>query len=232
MTHEILAETFDRWAAAGRGAEMEAEHGDVARQVLGKLKIRPGEQILDLGCGTGWTTRLLAKSAAGTQATGVDISPAMVAEAERQHSNTIRARYVVGSFERLDLPEGRFHRVFSLEALYYAPDLAAALAELQRVLRPGGAVEVVIEYYAENTRTEFWPQKTGVPMLRLSEAQWREAFERAGFVSVSTERVVDSRGLGERASFTPSECYPDWDTWCAVHRSGFLWIHAEKPRPS
>ena len=53
MPHQILAATFDRWAAAGRGAEMESEHGDVARQVIAGMGIRAGDQILDLGCGSG-----------------------------------------------------------------------------------------------------------------------------------------------------------------------------------
>ena len=67
MSHPLLAATFDRWAADGRGAEMESEHGDVARQVIAGMGIRAGDQVLDLGCGNGWATRLLAKSAAGTQ---------------------------------------------------------------------------------------------------------------------------------------------------------------------
>ena len=90
MPHQILAATFDRWAAAGRGAEMESEHGDVARQVIAGMGIRAGDQILDLGCGSGWATRLLAKAAAGAQATGIDISPAMVAEEMEHLSNALR----------------------------------------------------------------------------------------------------------------------------------------------
>lgn len=230
MPHQILAATFDRWAAAGRGAEMESEHGDVARQVIAGMGIRAGDQILDLGCGSGWATRLLAKAAAGAQATGIDISPAMVAEAEQLHSNTIRARYAVGSFEKLDLPDGRFQRVFSLEALYYAPDFAAALVEIRRVMKPGGTLDVVNEYYVENEATAFWPEQTGVPMIRLGEAGWRAELERAGFTDVSSRRVVDSRGLGDPAHFRPSACYPDWRTWNDVHSAGFLWLHAVKPR--
>jgi ubiquinone/menaquinone biosynthesis C-methylase UbiE len=228
--HQILAETFDRWAAAGRGAEMEIEHGDVARQVIAGMGIRAGDQILDLGCGNGWSTRLLAKAAAGAQATGIDISPAMIAEAERLHSNTIRARYAVGAFERLELPDARFQRVFSLEALYYSTDLAAALAEVLRVMKPGGALDVVIEYFAENEATAFWPEQTGVPMLRYSEEQWRAELERAGFVDIAMRRVIDSRGLGEPERFQPSLCYPSWQTWSDVHSAGFLWLHATKPR--
>ncbi len=228
--HQILAETFDRWAAAGRAAEMEVEHGDVARQVIAGMGIRAGDQILDLGCGNGWSTRLLAKAAAGAQATGIDISPAMIAEAERLHSNTIRARYAVGAFEKLDLPDARFQRGFSLEALYYSPDPAAALVEVLRVMKPGGTFDVVIEYYAENEGTAFWPEQTRVPMIRWSEAQWQAEFERAGFVELAARRVVDSRGLGEPERFKPSLCYPSWQTWSDVHSAGFLWLHAVKPR--
>lgn len=230
MPHQLLAATFDRWAVDGRGAEMESEHGDVARQVIAGMGIRAGDQLLDLGCGNGWATRLLAKAAAGTQATGIDISPAMVAEAERLHSNTIRARYAVGSFEKLDLPDGRFQRVFSLEALYYAPNLSAALAEAKRVMKPGATLDVVIEYYAENEGTAFWPEQTGVPMIRLTESGWRGELERAGFTEVTSKRVVDSRGLGDPVRFRPSACYPDWQTWNNVHSAGFLWLHAVKPR--
>jgi len=230
MPHALLARTFDRWAADGRGAEMESEHGDVARQVIAGMGIRAGDQILDLGCGNGWATRLLAKAAAGTQALGVDISPAMIAEAERLHSNTIRARYAVSAFEKLELPDARFQRVFSLEALYYAPDLPAALAEIRRVMRPGATLDIVIEYYVENEGTAFWPEKTGVPMVRLTESAWREELERSGFAEVASKRVIDSRGLGDPAHFRPSACYPDWRTWSDVHSAGFLWLHAVKPR--
>ena len=92
MSHDKIASTFDDWAAEGRGEKMEHGHGDVVEQVIGQLDIRPGFQILDLGCGNGWATRLLAKTHAGVQAIGVDASKAMVAKAEELHIYTIRAR--------------------------------------------------------------------------------------------------------------------------------------------
>jgi cyclopropane fatty-acyl-phospholipid synthase-like methyltransferase len=61
--HAAIARTFDSWAHQGRDASMERGHGDVVGQVISKLGIKPGEQILDLGCGNGWATRLLARSA-------------------------------------------------------------------------------------------------------------------------------------------------------------------------
>jgi len=230
MTHELLAQTFDQWSHDGRSVGMEREHGDVVRQVIAKMGVRAGEQILDLGCGNGWATRLLAKTAAGVQALGVDISPAMIAEAERLHSLTIRARYQVGPFEKLDAPDAKFQRVFSMEALYYAVDLEAALREVFRVLKPGGAAEVIVDFYKDNAPTECWTKRTGVPMQFLSEAEWRARFESVGFAPVSTTRVVDSRGPGEESEFRPSTCYPDWKTWRSVREAGSLWIHGVKPK--
>lgn len=230
MSHELLAQTFDRWSQEGRAAGMEREHGDVVRQVIARMRVRPGEQILDLGCGNGWATRLLAKTAAGVQALGVDISPAMIAEAEKLHSLTIRARYQVGPFEKIDAPDAKFQRVFSMEALYYAVDLDASLREIRRVLKPGGAAEIVVDYYKDNAPTACWASRTGVPMHFLSADEWRAALERAGFEQVTTERVVDSRGPGDEASFKPSTCYPDWATWKSVRDAGSLWIHGVAPK--
>lgn len=230
MSHERLAKTFDSWVEQGRCAEMEREHGDVGAQVIAKLGIRAGEQILDLGCGSGWSTRLLAKAAAGVQGMGVDVSPAMVAEAERLHSLTIRARYQVGPFEKLDFQDGKFHRVFSIEALYYAHDLDATLREVLRVLRPGGAVDVVIDYFKENTATACWASRVEVPMHYFGEAEWKALFERAGFVDVTTTRVVDSRGPGEASAFKPDCCYPSFDIWRDVRSFGSSWIHGVKPQ--
>jgi arsenite methyltransferase len=230
MSHDLLASTFDRWSAEGRSAAMEDEHGDVAAQVISRLGIRAGDTVLDLGCGNGWATRRLARAAAGVQATGIDVSPAMIAEAERLHSLTIRARYQLGRFEALELPDARFSRVFSMEALYYAVDLDAALREAFRVLKPGGAGDVIVDYHRDNPRTACWASCTGVAMHFLSAAEWADAFARAGFADATATSVVDSRGPGERERFVPSTCYPDWETWRDIRARGSLWIHGAKPR--
>ena len=110
MSTSAIAAKFDEWADAGRDASMESGHQDVVEQVVAQLGIGPGQQILDLGCGNGWATRLLAKSAAGSGAVGVDASPKMIKRAEELHSFTIRARYEVANFDALDFKDGHFDR--------------------------------------------------------------------------------------------------------------------------
>ena len=218
MTHERIAETFDSWAADGRHAGMEDGHGDVVRQVVAQMGVRPGDTILDLGCGNGWATRLLGQAAAGATALGVDASPAMIAKAEELHENTVRARYEVGRFEALDFPDGKFKRAFSMEAFYYAVDLDRALSEVLRVLKPGGRFDCVVNYFEESEASSTWPEYTGLAMNRLDTAGWIAALERAGFADVTAERVIDSRG--------PSK---DDAEHRSLHEAGSLWLRGTKP---
>lgn len=228
MKHEKIASTFDEWAESGRGERLEHGHGDVVEQVIGQLNIRPGFQILDLGCGTGWATRILAQKSPGVQAIGVDASPAMIRKAEELSSLRIRARYDVGKFEELEFQDGKFDQVFSMEALYYAPDLTRALSEMQRVLKSGGRADIVVDCYAGRPTTDGWAKAVGLELHQLDEDQWQAAFEGAGFSRVACERVVDRRGPGAEADFTPSGSFPDWSSYCAYCAAGSLWIHAEK----
>jgi arsenite methyltransferase len=228
MSQSQIAETFTQWAAAGRDREMQESHGDVVAQVLQQLAVRPGQRILDLGCGNGWATRLLAKLAPGVQAIGVDLSPGMVARAEELHSLTIRARYECQAFEALDFKDGHFQRAFSMEALYYASDLPRALAELHRVLAAEGQADVVIDCYAERPSTERWAEQVGLPLHRLPEADWRRAFAAAGFARVELQRVLDRRGPGDPAAFTPDRWFESFAEREAFHRAGSLWIRAGK----
>ena len=57
MRHE-----FNQWAEAGKGEEMENHHISITEQTLALMDLKPGERVLDLGCGAGWASRLLARA--------------------------------------------------------------------------------------------------------------------------------------------------------------------------
>jgi arsenite methyltransferase len=230
MSHAAIAALFDDWARRGRAEGMEESHSGVVRAVLGRLGVRPGQQILDLGCGNGWATRALAQAAPGAAAVGVDVSAAMIARAEELHSNRIRARYEVCPFEALDFPDRRFDRAFSMEALYYATDLERALAEVHRVLKPGAPCDVVIDCYAERESTRAWGEALGLDLHCLTTDEWRRRFEAAGFGELALERVTDPRGPGDPERFEPTAHHADWPARVAYHEAGSLWIHALRPR--
>ncbi|MEM7305879.1 MAG: class I SAM-dependent methyltransferase [Planctomycetota bacterium] len=229
MSHQAIAAKFNSWVESGDADRLEDNHGDVVGQVLDSLSIQAGEKILDLGCGNGWATRLLAKAAPGTQAIGIDASPQMIARADELHSFTIRARYDYGTFEELEFDDATFDRAFSMEALYYSPDPDKALSELFRVLKPGAVTDLVLDFYSDSPGTEVWSQAIGLEMCYRSEGEWVDALKAAGFADVEARRVIDSRGPGDEAAFKPSRSCPDWATRVSVHEAGSLWLHAKKP---
>ncbi|HVH07440.1 MAG TPA: class I SAM-dependent methyltransferase [Myxococcota bacterium] len=118
-----------RWdpVAYERNARFVAELGGPVVELLGP---RPGERILDLGCGDGWLTERLA--ALGCEVVGVDGSAEQVAAA--------RARGVDARVARAEaLPfESEFDAVFSNAVLHWVKDAAGAIAAVRRALRPGG----------------------------------------------------------------------------------------------
>lgn len=228
MSHQSIATEFDSWVGNGRADSLEEHHKDVVLQVIDKITVGAGHKVLDLGCGNGWATRIFGKIAPGSQGIGVDVSPQMIARAEELHVLTHRCRYEVGSFEELPFKDGMFERVFSMEALYYAVDVDKALAEAFRVLKSGGDIDVVIDFYKERPATEGWAEKVPVTMHFLGEDEWKQRFEKAGFTDVATERVVDSRGPGDESAFQPNEWYTSWPDKQAMHDAGSLWIRGKK----
>lgn len=97
------------------------------------------KRVLDLGCGTGWTSRLLGR--AGYQVTGVDIAPEAVEIARRlaAEEGLANVTFELGDYEGLT-EEGRYDYVLFYDALHHAEDERVAVRAAARALRPGGAM--------------------------------------------------------------------------------------------
>ena len=97
------------------------------------------------------------------------------------------------SFKCGEFPEvvggERFDRIFSVEALYYVPDLAGVLDAVYKHLKPGGRFVTVIDHYQENTACHNWTEMVGVPLVLWSIPDWCKRLEMVGFVNVSAEQV-------------------------------------------
>ena len=113
-----------------------------APRVADAADIRPGQRVLDVGCGTGVLTRELAlRTGPGGAVTGLDSSPRMLAIAQRL-SPALEWRE--GFAEVLPFPDGSFDAVVSQFGLMFFPDPAQALREMMRVLKPGGRLAVAV----------------------------------------------------------------------------------------
>ena len=118
------------WDAEAYGKNGAFVHG-LAGGVLELLAARPGERILDLGCGDGQLTARIA--ATGAEVVGVDASSQMAAAARSRGLHVDEGRA-----ELLPYAVGSFDAVFSNAALHWVRDQDAMLGEVRRVLRPGG----------------------------------------------------------------------------------------------
>lgn len=124
------------WARHAEALDRQlAPVGEIA---LAALAPRPGEHVLDLGCGSGATTAALC-AAVGPSGlvTGVDVSPDQVAAAQARPGNA-RARLLVADAETHPFEPGGFDALFSRFGGLFFADPPAAYANLHRALKPGG----------------------------------------------------------------------------------------------
>ena len=188
---ERLRLEFNDWARAGRGDGMEKSHRPVGEQAIELMAIPAGARVLDVGCGSGWASRLMAAKAASGRVVGIDIADEMIKLASQTSAAFANVEFHVASAEKLPFSDGEFSHAFSMESLYYYADMAAALREIRRVLEPGGVFVTVVDLFKENPPTAQWVEDLNVPVQFLSIAEYRSLFERAGFVNVLDRRLYD-----------------------------------------
>lgn len=109
------------------------------REVLARLPRIPNARCLDLGCGQGNTTRLLAEAMGAAACVGVEYDPALVEYASTQ-VNPASVSFQQVDVTRLSLPDASFDVVFCRFLLIHLADPMSAVREMLRVVRPGGYV--------------------------------------------------------------------------------------------
>lgn len=194
---ERLRIEFNEWARAGRGESMERGHRPVGEQAIALMRVGEDARVLDLGCGSGWATRLLAGYAARGNVIGLDISDEMIEVARSSSNEFDNVEFQVGSAERLPFDDRYFTHAFSMESLYYYADVLAALREVHRVLEPGGLFVAVLDLYKENEPSHQWIEQLRVPVHLLSVEDYHALFAKAGFGEVSDRRLYDPTPVPE-----------------------------------
>jgi SAM-dependent methyltransferase len=161
---------------------------DVAAQreaFAGALALRGGEHVLDLGCGPGMLTLLLAQQVgASGQVCGVDISEPLLAHARRLAADRPQLRWPEADATSLPLPDAAFDAAISTQVLEYVAEVDAALAEPHRVLRPHGRLVLV--------------ERRGI----------RSAGRRSGYNSAHAEEGGRGSGLSRRTPPTVTRRRP------------------------
>ena len=228
---EKLQQEFNRWAEAGEGEKMERHHLDITEKTIRLMGLRPGERVLDLGCGSGWATRLLARLVGDGpegfgQVVGVDVSDEMIRQARAASKDFENILYVWGSATQIPWEENFFDKMLSVESFYYYPDQDRALAELFRVMAPHGRMFILINLYKDNPYSLQWVDKLKVPVQVRSEAEYVELLKKHAFENVEARRIPDDTPTPENYKTTS---FRSLDDLKAFKKIGALLLMASKP---
>ena len=204
----------DRWDSA----LYEDRHSFVWKggaELIDLLDPKPGERILDLGCGTGHLTAQIAER--GAVVTGLDASVSMIAQARQNYP---KLKFTLA--DARDFPASEpFDAVFSNAALHWMPDAEAVIAAVHQALKPGGrfvaemgglgniaairvALQAVLARYgidAEAIAASFYP----------SPAHYRRLLEAAGFTVRSIQLIP-----------RPTPLPAGMEAWLNTFRNGVL----------
>ena len=147
MTEPDAGIAFQFDDAGARRVEAMYQTPDIVEQrarTLERLALRPGEYVLDLGCGPG----LLALEMAGRvgpagRVDGLDASPSMLALAGRRCASRPWVHLHSGDVTALPFEDNAFDAAVSAQVYEFVPDIRRALGELRRVLKPGGRAIII-----------------------------------------------------------------------------------------
>jgi arsenite methyltransferase len=186
-----LQQEFNQWAQAGRGDEMEDHHSDITEQTIALMNLQPEDRVLDMGCGTGWASRRLARIVTAGEVVGIDVADEMLRRAEQASAGIQNVRYIWGSAEKIPAQDNFFTKVLSVESFYSYADQGKALDELRRVMAPGGRLFILINLYKDNHYSLRWVTELKVPVQALSEAEYITLLQKHGFEQVEAKRIPD-----------------------------------------
>jgi ubiquinone/menaquinone biosynthesis C-methylase UbiE len=167
---------------------MARDHRPENRWTVAVLDAQPADRILEIGFGAGVAIEALSGVVGAGQITGVDFSPTMLRAARRRNAAAIRAgrvRLLCADAVDLPLAAQSFDQAYSIHSIYFWSRPAAALAEIWRVLRPGGRLVLTI------LPRELWnidspDLAVGTPECRpYTGAELSELLHAAGFSASS-----------------------------------------------
>ena len=132
-----LYDRYNKWGGYGESFR---------KQVIDEASLKPGESVLDCGCGTG-TLAVIAKRQIGAEGkvTGIDLSPDQLAIARKKaQKENLDIEFHEGSIDELPFPDASFDAIFSTLMIHHVPPhvKTAAFREMRRVLKPNGRIVI------------------------------------------------------------------------------------------
>lgn len=221
------AEQAEFWATrASSWMSLESHHeeviGEAGRMAMDRLDLRPGQLVIDLGCGTGQTTVELARRVTpGGRVVGVDITAALLDRA-REHAREAgvdNIEFQHGDVQSSDIGRSRFDRAFSRFGVMFFADPVAAFANVHDALKPGGVLSFACWQAVTSNEWMLVPAIAAVsalgaapempapdapgPFSLCDTDRTRAILEKAGFTGVDIKNHSDVMSM-------PEDTIPVW----------------------
>lgn len=152
-----------------------------AAHLYAARKLRDAGRVLDVGCGTGYGSAILASK--GRHVVGIDVSEQAVSRAQASHQRD-DLEFTVMSATELDFPTASFDAAYSIQVIEHVEDVKRHLSEVVRVLRPGGRFVVAtpnrLTYSPNGLQNPFHIREYDVRELRALLAAYFEKVEIVG----------------------------------------------------
>ena len=197
---------MDGWVARAYDRGVQAAFRDIFPPLVEDLldELRGIRRGLDVGCGPGQFTILVAEALPDTEVWGIDLAPTMIELARRHASQSSAARrlhFEVADAGKLPFPDCHFDTVLSSGSIKHWPDPAAGLREIHRVLAPGGRAfigemnrlaprEAIAANRARLRHWLFWLIYPRVFDKAMSPDEARSVFRRSPFGAPTNERML------------------------------------------
>lgn len=193
------------WAEVREALELQL--APLGRRALEALAARPGEIVLDIGCGGGETALDIARSVAPDGGVvGIDISGAILQFAQRAGSESHRIRFVQGDAQFFPFEPGSFDAAFSRFGVMFFADPVAAFINIRRGLKPGGRLAFVCWRALEENSLDMVPLKAAsahLPQLSVEDPDGPGPFAFAN--SERTREILESAGFKDIQIFAHDE---------------------------
>ena len=188
-----VAEAFGYSAEELAGIPAEANMGLSCGNPTAMASLRPGEVVVDLGCGGGLDVFLAAKKVGPSgKAIGIDMTPAMIDRARRNAKGMENVEFHLAEIDALPLPDAGVDCVISNCVINLAEDKAAVFREVFRVLKPGGRLavsDIALKRPLPAELAESVAAHVGCIAGALPIPEFERLLKEAGFTGV---RVVDA----------------------------------------
>ena len=189
---KTTGEVFEEWGSDHRANEMEEEHWSLVQQAFALIPKMSGN-YLEIGVGNGYGIRHMATSQFSEgHCWGLDLASSMVTLSKKKTENLQNVTIEHGDFLEWDFSSNEsFSLIFSMEVFYYFPKIQHGIDKAYSLLKPGGQLWVLVNYFKENEISHEWPSLLQTPMQLWSKQDYRDSFVNAGFSAVRQRQFVD-----------------------------------------